>query len=161
VVRELDPDRLGDHIDRLFRAAWALTGSPADAEDLVQETYVRVLAKRRVLRSDDELGYLLTVLRNTFFETHQKRQRAPSPADPADFHEVEDRRSPGAHEALEAREVYAVVQGLPDAHRDVVVAVDVVGLSYKETAKALDVRIGTVMSRLSRGRDQVAKALGA
>ena len=55
----LDPEQASDHIDRLFRAAWALCGSREDAEDLVQETYARVLAKPRFLRSEDDLGYLL------------------------------------------------------------------------------------------------------
>ena len=64
-LRPLDPARLGDHIDRLYRAALGLCGSHADAEDLVQETYVQVLRKPRLLRSDDDLGYLMRVLRNT------------------------------------------------------------------------------------------------
>src|SRR6266571_4578910 len=64
--RPLDAGRLGDHIDRLYRAAWALCGSREDAEDLVQETFVRVLARPRVLRGEDELYYLMRVLRNTF-----------------------------------------------------------------------------------------------
>ena len=62
--RPLDPDRLGDHLDRLYRAAWALSGSREDAEDLVQETYVRLLARPRLLRKEDDLGYLLRALRN-------------------------------------------------------------------------------------------------
>src|SRR3989442_9621032 len=57
--RALDPGRLGDHIDRLYRAAWALCGSREDAEDLVQETFVRVLARPRFLRKEDDVGYLL------------------------------------------------------------------------------------------------------
>ena len=57
--RELDPRTLSDHIDRLYRAAWALCGRREDAEDLVQETYVRVLRRPRVLRGDDDLAYLL------------------------------------------------------------------------------------------------------
>src|ERR1700748_2799604 len=70
----LDPQRASDHIDRLFRAAWALCGSREDAEELVQETYARVLAKPRFLRSDDDLGYLLRTLRNTFL--NQKRTQS-------------------------------------------------------------------------------------
>src|SRR3954462_11084190 len=70
--RALDPQALGDHLDRLYRAAWAMCGSREDAEDLVQETYVRVLARPRFLRGDDDLGYLLRVLRNT----HVSRLRA-------------------------------------------------------------------------------------
>ena len=57
--RTLDPARLGDHLDRLYRAAWALCGSREDAEDLVQETYARLLARPRWLRNEDDLGYLL------------------------------------------------------------------------------------------------------
>src|SRR5947199_5593707 len=68
----LDPESLGDHLDRLFRAAWAMTGSREDAEDLVQDTFARVLARPRFLRGDDDIGYLLSVLRNT----HVSRLRA-------------------------------------------------------------------------------------
>src|SRR5258708_37218909 len=64
--RLLDPEVLGDHLDRLYRAAWALCGRREDAEDLVQETYARVLAKPRFLRRDDDLGYLLRVMHNVF-----------------------------------------------------------------------------------------------
>ena len=66
--RTLDPARLGDHLDRLYRAAWALCGSREDAEDLVQETYARLLARPRLLRNEDDLGYLLRALRNTFLK---------------------------------------------------------------------------------------------
>src|ERR1044072_8794949 len=75
---DLDPASLGHHLDRLFRAAWALSGSREDAEDLVQETCARVLAKRRVIRSDeDALPYLLRVLRNTFVSSLRHRDRRP------------------------------------------------------------------------------------
>ena len=80
-ARRLDPDHLGDHLDRLYRAAWALCGSREDAEDLVQETYARVLQKPRLLRSDDDLGYLLRVLRNTYFSRLRAAARRPR-ADP-------------------------------------------------------------------------------
>jgi len=60
--RLLDSNRLDDHLDRLFRAAWALSGSREDAEDLVQETYARVLARPRLLRNEDDLAYLLPLL---------------------------------------------------------------------------------------------------
>ena len=79
VERQLEPEALGDHIDRLYRAAWSLCGSREEAEDLVQETFERVLRRPRFLRSEDDLGYLLRVLRNTFFS--QRRGREPAPAD--------------------------------------------------------------------------------
>ena len=75
--RQLDPEALGDHIDRLFRAAWSLCGSREEAEDLVQETFARVLRKPRLLRSEDDLGYLLRVLRNTFFSQRRTAARRP------------------------------------------------------------------------------------
>ena len=75
--RQLDPAALGDHIDRLFRAAWALCGSREEAEDLVQETFARVLRKPRLLRSQDDIGYLLRVLRNTFFSQRRSAARQP------------------------------------------------------------------------------------
>ena len=158
---ELDPARLGDHLDRLFRAAWALAGSREDAEDLVQETYVRVLARPRMLRNDDDLGYLLRVLRNTFLTHLRDRGRRIDPVPMPDDPVVEDLTSPSPEAAFEAREVYAAVAALPDEYRDAIVAVDVAGLSYKEAARALGTKEGTIMSRLYRGRQRVARAVEA
>src|SRR2546423_15476344 len=73
----LDPAHLGDHLDRLYRAAWAMCGSREDAEDLVQETYARVLARPRWLRGEDDLGYLLRVLRNTHISRRRAAGRRP------------------------------------------------------------------------------------
>jgi RNA polymerase sigma-70 factor (ECF subfamily) len=159
--RRLDPEALGDHIDRLFRAAWALCGSREDAEDLVQETYARVLARPRLLRSDDDLGYLLRVLRNTFISARRTAARRPLRAD-ADPETLDLQDPHGAAEppaAAEAREVFAAVAALPADFRDVLVAVDVAGLSYDEAAKALHVRGGTIGSRLFRARSQIAESL--
>src|SRR5690349_22778880 len=156
--RPLDTARLGDHLDRLYRAAWALSGSREDAEDLVQETYARVLRRPRLIRYGDDLGYLLRALRNTFLtqkRTESRRLRPVALPDDLDF--VADPRASQPHEALEAAEVYAAIAELPPAFRDVLVAVDVTGLSYKETARALDLREGTVMSRLYRARQQVVR----
>ena len=156
--RELDPARLGDHLDRLYRAAWALTGSREDAEDLVQDTYVRVLAKPRFLRREDDLGYLLRVLRNTFLNERRTRSRRPrtSPLpEGADF--VEQRAATQPERVIEATEVYEAIVALPDDFRDVLVAVDVAGLSYQEAADALGTRTGTVMSRLYRARQQIVR----
>src|SRR6201987_3464314 len=75
--RELDPQALGDHIDRLYRAARALCGSREEAEDLVQETFARVLRRPRMLRADDDIGYLLRTLRNTFVSTRRTASRRP------------------------------------------------------------------------------------
>jgi RNA polymerase sigma-70 factor, ECF subfamily len=157
---ELDPARLGDHIDRLYRAAWALTGAREDAEDLVQETFVRVLARPRFLRRDDDLGYLLAALRTTFLNQRRTASRRPqTSALPDDDLTREERTALQPEAALEAREVYRAVAALPADFRDVVAAVDVTGLSYEEAAKALRIPIGTVMSRLYRGRQQVVRAL--
>ena len=156
--RTLDPARLGDHIDRLFRAAWALSGSREDAEDLVQETYARVLARPRLLRNDDDLGYLLRVLRNTFLTQRrtESRRLRPGPL-PEETDLVADPKARDPQAAFEAGEVYAAVAALPEDFRDVLVSVDVAGLSYKEAAKALKIREGTVMSRLYRARQQVVR----
>ena len=159
---ELERDALGDHLDRLFRAAWALCGSREDAEDLVQETYARVLSKRRMIRSrEDTLPYLLTVLRNTYISSLRTRQRRPRTAP---LEDSEDRLAAPASatplSVLAAREVFAAIAALPDDQRDVLAAVDVAGLSYQEAADALDVPLGTVMSRLYRGRNRVAETVG-
>jgi RNA polymerase sigma-70 factor, ECF subfamily len=158
--RTLDPARLGDHLDRLYRAAWALCGSREDAEDLVQDTYTRVLARPRLLRHEDDLGYLLRALRNTFLSTKRSESRRLRPGPlPDQLDLVADPRAREPQAALEAGELYAAVSALPADFRDVLVAVDVVGLSYKEAAKALRTREGTVMSRLYRARQQVVRRL--
>jgi RNA polymerase sigma-70 factor (ECF subfamily) len=162
--RQLDTARLGDHTDRLYRAAWALCGNRHDAEDLVQETYVRVLAKPRFLRSEDDIGYLLRVLRNTFLTKWATAARRPAsvPLGGGEGEvEVEDRRSSAEPQrALEVGEVFGATAALSDEYRDVLVAVDVVGLSYKEAAGFLRIKEGTVMSRLFRARRELARRLG-
>ena len=139
VTPELRAAVLADHVDRLYRAAWAMTGVREDAEDLVQEAYERVLRRpREIAREEDALPYMEAAA----------RIEAPAAAS-----------SPV--EQVAAREVFAVVATLDEEFRDVLAAVDVAGLSYAEAAQALDLPVGTVMSRLSRGRRRVAEALGA
>jgi RNA polymerase sigma-70 factor, ECF subfamily len=155
--RTLDPARLGDHIDRLYRAACALTGSRIAADDLVQDTYAKVLSKPRLLRNDDDIGYLLKTMRNVFYdERRQAARRATDPVDPEDLERVEG--SAGPAEIAEQRELLAQISELPAEFRDVLVAVDVAGLSYKEASSTLGVPEGTVMSRLYRARKRVIAA---
>jgi RNA polymerase sigma-70 factor (ECF subfamily) len=159
--RVLDPEALGDHFDRLHRAAWALCGSREDAEDLVQDVYAGVLARPRIVRNDDDLGYLLRVLRNTFISKRRASASRPRPAcvAPEVLNLPDPRTGAQPPAAVEAREVFAAIAALPAKSRDALVAVDVAGLSYKEAAKALHVREGTITSRLFGARGQVAKAL--
>jgi RNA polymerase sigma-70 factor, ECF subfamily len=158
--RHLDPEALGDHIDRLYRAARSLTGSREEAEDLVQETFARVLRKPRLIRSEDDIGYLLRVLRNTFVSTRRTAARRPqTTALPDDLDLIEDRSSTRPDARLESEALYAAISALPDDFRDALVAIDVVGLSYREAATALRVREATITTRLHRARQRVAKAL--
>jgi RNA polymerase sigma-70 factor (ECF subfamily) len=157
--RQLDPESLGDHIDRLYRAAWGLCGARAEAEDLVQETFLRVLRKPRMLRSEDDIGYLLRVLRNTFISTRRTASRRPQEAPMPDTFDLEDTSAPQPEARIESQELYATIAALPDDFRDALVAIDVVGLSYREAARALRVREATVTTRLHRARQRVARAL--
>src|SRR5215217_4178909 len=158
--RHLDAARAGDHLDRLYRAARGLTGSPHEAEDLVQETYARVLSRPRLVDREKELGYLMTALRHTLIDRRRRRRlQAVSleelPAEPA------ARTQRGQPEtALAAREIYAAIADLPQPYREVIAAVDLAGLSYREAALLLGVPVGTVMSRLSRARTRVGAELG-
>jgi RNA polymerase sigma-70 factor (ECF subfamily) len=159
-ARQLDPDTLGDHLDRLYRAAWALTGSRADAEDLVQDTYARVLAKPRFLRNDDDLGYLMRVLRNTFYSQRRTAARRPQTQDtPEDFEVADPRTGLRPEEAVAARAVFDVIAALQPDFRDALVAVDVAGMSYGEAASLLGVKEATITSRLFRARAQVARGM--
>jgi RNA polymerase sigma-70 factor (ECF subfamily) len=159
-TRVLTPATLAKHLDRLMRAALSMCGSRADAEDLVQEVCLRVLAKPRMVRGS-ELAYLHGVLRNTFISDYQMRvRRRTTPVEPDTFSYVQAgaRDDPEVH-ALH-REVRRAIADLPDHYRDAVVAVDVLGLPYAEAAAALGVAGGTIMSRLYRGRAAVAEQVG-
>jgi RNA polymerase sigma-70 factor (ECF subfamily) len=159
-VRPLDPQTLGDHVDRLFRAAWALCGSREDAEDLVQDTYARVLSKPRLLRNDDDIGYLLSVLRNTFISTRRTAARRPvHVVVPEGYEPVDPGTATRPAEAAEAHEVFACIAALSPDFRDALVAVDVAGLSYREAAKLLRCKEATITSRLHRARAQVARGM--
>jgi RNA polymerase sigma-70 factor (ECF subfamily) len=159
-ARELEAARLPDHLDRLFRAAYGLCGSRHDAEDLVQETYARVLRRPRLLRHEDDGAYLLRALRNTWINWRNSASaRRSVPLEPERLEFVEDSGSNPQESALEAREAFAAVADLSPPLRETIVAVDVMGLSYKEAARALRVRPGTIMSRLHRARDAVARTL--
>lgn len=160
--RQLDPNSLGDHIDRLYRAALGLCGSREEAEDLVQETFARVLRKPRILHSEEDIGYLLRVLRNTYISSRRTAARRPQ-ADPLpdSLELIEDPNIQGPEQSLEARNLYVTVAALPDDFRDALVAVDIVGLSYREAARALRVREATLTTRLHRARQRVARSLQA
>jgi RNA polymerase sigma-70 factor, ECF subfamily len=152
--RHLDPDRLADHIDRLYRAAWAMCGSRHDADDLVQETFLNVLKRPRVLHEDNEIAYLLRALRNT----HANRYRAAARR-PLTRQLFEDDAPDPGHTSIEGREVMKAIANALAPYKDAVIAVDLLGLSYREAARALGTREATITTRLYRGRQHVAREL--
>jgi RNA polymerase sigma-70 factor (ECF subfamily) len=158
--RLLQAERLPDHADRLFRAAYALCDTSHDAEDLVQETYARVLRRPRFIRRDGDLAYLLRALRNTWIAMRRaKAARAQTVELGEEVDWIADPEADPGATALEVSVAYAAMRELSDPLRETIVAVDVVGLSYREAARALRIREGTVMSRLFRARERVAAAL--
>jgi RNA polymerase sigma-70 factor (ECF subfamily) len=136
-ARTREAARLPGHLDRLFRAALALSGSGHDAEVLVQETYARVLRRPHFPRHEDDRARWMRALRNAWIDSH-----APCSTP-----------EPGA--------AFAALAGLSPRLRETIVAVDVMGLSHKEAARALRVRRGTLTSRLFRARELVAAAMDA
>ena len=152
----LDPRSLSDHIDKLFRAAWAMCGSRYDAEDLVQETFARVLKRPRKIRNDDELGYLMRALRNTHASMYRSASRRPPQRQL-----FEDDGALAPESAVSAREIMEAIASAPEHYREAVVAVDVLGMSYREAADSLGTGEATVTSRVHRGRLHVAGKLRA
>ena len=139
--RQLYPKELGEHTDRLYRAAWGLCGSRDDAEDLVQETFANVLRKPRFLQSEDDIGYLLRVLRNTFFSQRRAAARHPQIMPlPDELDLLADPRAVRAESRVESNELLALISALPADFRDALIAIDLVGLSYGEAALSLRVR---------------------
>jgi RNA polymerase sigma-70 factor, ECF subfamily len=145
------------HLDRLFRAALALCGDRDDAEDLVQETCVRVLARPRSVRRGGELPYLLGALRNVFLNERRTRSRRPQTVGaPLDVAPV---TAPSAEREAELHAVWGVIAELPPDLRDALVAVDVCGLSYAEAGRMLEAKEATIATRVFRARDRVARQL--
>ncbi len=149
----LDPDRLPDHIDRLYRAAWALCGSRQDAEDLVQETFVNVLKRPRVLRHGNEIAYLLRAMRNTYANGRRAAARRPQ------TRQLFEEDAPVDEGRDEGREIMQAIAAVPAPYRDAVIAVDLLGLSYREAARSLRTREATITTRLHRGRQHIARQL--
>jgi RNA polymerase sigma-70 factor (ECF subfamily) len=158
----------------LYTAALRMTGQRADAEDLVQETYLKAYRGFDGFTEGTNLrAWLYRILTNTYINQYRAKQRRP---DETDLDEVEDlylyRRLGGLEAARAGRsaedelmdlfseaEVKAAVEELPENFRMAVLLADVEGFSYKEIAEILDIPIGTVMSRLHRGRKALEKLL--
>jgi RNA polymerase sigma-70 factor (ECF subfamily) len=158
-VRRLDPQALGDHLDAMYRAAWAMCGSREDAEDLVQDTFARVLARPRLIRGD-ERAYLLQSLRNTFSTRLRTQSRRPRTIAMPEDRDPVDPRSPAPERLAETAEILRAISELPEDFRLAIVAVDIVGLSYGEAARVLDAREATITTRLYRARRRIAEQFG-
>jgi RNA polymerase sigma-70 factor (ECF subfamily) len=152
--RFLHPDSLHRHVDQLYRTAWALCGSAHDAEDLVQETFANVLKRPRLLRDGNEIGYLVRALKNTHATAYRSGARRRN-----DRALTEEDGAPRDDGGFEAREIMEAIASAPVAYRDAVIAVDLIGLTYREAADVLRTREATITSRLHRGRQHIARAL--
>ena len=161
-------------MDQLYSAAMRMTRNSADAEDLVQETYLKAFrAYDRFEAGTNLKAWMYRILTNSYINAYRKKQRRP---DESDIDDVEDlylyRRIGGAETAALGRsaedelmdlfgedEVKVALEDLPEHYRLPILLADVEGFAYKEIAEILDVPIGTVMSRLHRGRKQLQKRL--
>jgi len=162
-----------EYMPALYSAALRMTRNPSDAEDLVQETYLKAYRAFGGFGEGTNLkAWLYRILTNTYINTYRAAKRRPEISDVED---VEDlylyrRLAPGdgrvgrsaedvALESFTDEDVKAAIESLPDAFRIAVLLADVEGFSYKEIAEITDVPIGTVMSRIHRGRRALQKAL--
>ena len=161
-------------MDGLYSAAMRMTRNAADAEDLVQETYLKAFnAYERFETGTNLKAWMYRILTNSYINAYRKKQRRP---DESDIDDIEDlylyRRLGGAESAVLSRsaedellemfgedEVKLALEDLPEHYRMPILLADVEGFAYKEIAEILDVPIGTVMSRLHRGRKQLQKRL--
>jgi RNA polymerase sigma-70 factor (ECF subfamily) len=159
-------------LDQLYGAAWRMTGNNVDAEDLVQDTYAKAFAAFHQFTPGTNLkAWLFRILTNTYISAYRKKKRQPLQGGSDDLEDWQlTRASSNASEGLRSAEVEALekltdtevidaMQQLPDDFRTAVYLADVEGFAYKEIADIMDTPIGTVMSRLHRGRKQLRDSL--
>ena len=155
------------HLDTLYRGALRLTRDSAQAEDLVQDTYVRALRYQASYRPGTNMkAWLFAIMRNLFWDRFKggrpedlSRTAMTNTACMTRWRTMRPGLRTLALDQIAHEEVIRAVDTLPEIHREVVLLVDVEGFSYKDTADVLGVPIGTVMSRLHRARHQLQQSL--
>ena len=150
------------HSDRVYRLAYRLTGNRPDAEDLTQEVFVRVFRSLSSYTPGTFEGWLHRITTNLFLDTVRRKARIRFEALPDDAERLESRdRGPAQvyDETHFDHDVQAALDALPPDFRAAVVLCDLEGLSYEEIASTLGIKIGTVRSRIHRGRSALRAAL--
>lgn len=158
----MSDEQLLSHLDAAYNLARWLMGNSADAEDVVQEAYVRALAGADRFRGGDQRAWLLAIVRNACYSSH-RRQRVRQATDFDETMHGEDTVTPSPEQrAIDrdtGRRVRLAVERLAPDFREVIVLREFEGLSYKQIADVVAAPVGTVMSRLSRARAQLQAAL--